>query len=69
MTTKELKMFEPSTFPIASSGRPSLAAVTLTISSGSEVPRATALAAIISLPILNSSESVIIDSTVYFAPR
>ena len=49
ITANELKMFDPSILPTAISALPFLAALSDTITSGSDVPRATALTAIISL--------------------
>ena len=54
MTAKALKMFEPRTFPTAISTLPFHAAVTLTANSGRDVPKATALKAMVSDAILSS---------------
>lgn len=60
ITVNMLNMFDPSTFPMAISGFPFFAAVTVTISSGSDVPRAIAVIAMSSVPMFMIWERVII---------
>ena len=61
ITINELKILDPRTFPTAISGFPFLAAEMVTISSGNDVPSATALKAINSLPTSNISEILVTD--------
>ena len=69
ITANELNMFEPSMLPTAISEFPFLAALSDTITSGRDVPSATALTAIISYFTVRISASSITDSIVNFAPR
>ena len=68
MTTSPLNIFEPIIFPTAISGFRLLDAEIVTSTSGSDVPRAIAVNAIISVAIFKIVEIAITESTVYFAP-
>lgn len=67
ITIKLLKIFDPKTFPIAIADLPFFVAIMVTESSGSDVPRATTVAAMTSVPKDSISESFIIETTVYLA--
>ena len=66
MTINELKTLDPKTLPKATSGLPFIAALTETISSGKEVPTATAKMDIIPTAILSNSEIPITETIKYF---
>ena len=69
ITAKTLKIHEPSTFPTAISALPCLTAATVTASSSKDVPSATALTAISSVPMFKMDDNAMTESMVYFAPR
>ncbi len=60
-TPRLLKILDPVTFPIARSALPFLAAITDTVSSGSDVPIAITEIAITSFPISNIVDSSVTD--------